>query len=86
MVERLTGVRRRWRGEELCRHGLGLGHSAERRRGSAPASATEALQAQFLQCREEGSQQRCRVEGGGVKGGGAEVGQPDGAKPKGLRD
>jgi hypothetical protein len=48
MVERLTGVRRRWRVEELRRRGLRLGHNAERRRGGAPASVTEALQARFL--------------------------------------
>jgi hypothetical protein len=62
MVEWLTGVRRRWHGEELQRRGLRLGHSAERRRDGAPASMMEALQARFLRCREEGGRQRCGTE------------------------
>jgi hypothetical protein len=72
MAERLTGVRRWWRGEELRWRGLRLGHGAERRHGGAPASVMEALQARFLRCREEGGQQRCGVDGGGggVEGGG----------------
>jgi hypothetical protein len=42
MAERLIGVQR-WRGEELWRRGLGLGHGVERRRGGALALAMEAL-------------------------------------------
>jgi hypothetical protein len=67
--------------EELRRRGLELGHGIERRRSGASASATEVLQARFLRCQEEGGRQRC-----GVKGGDVEVGQPDNAKPMGLRD
>jgi hypothetical protein len=59
---------------------------ARPRCGGASASATEALQARFQQWREEGGRQWCGIEGGDVKGGGTEVGQPNGAKPKGLHD
>jgi hypothetical protein len=62
MAEQLTGIRRRWRGEELRWRGLELGHGVERRRGGAPASATEVLQARFQRCREEGGRQRCGME------------------------